>query len=827
MRLTGKEFRGNRELRCALGGKWKFVEEGNNVGFVRLFRNLTDVRATTVGNLFVKHEKFRPVAETQLIFRAFIFGVSSVRVNRQRRGMAKGLKIRIRGSVQGVGFRPFVWRKAVEFGLAGTVRNDGEGVEIRVSGDSVEDLVRVLKSSPPPLADIHAVEVDPVEFEHDGLFRILKSGPKGADTGCAPDAATCPDCRTEVSSLGRRAGYPFTNCANCGPRFTILQDLPYDRAQTTMAQFEMCLDCRREYEDPADRRFHAQPIACPECGPCVWIEPQSDRPIIAAADRLMAGEIIAIKGLGGFHLACDAGNAQAVQVLRSRKKRPFKPFALMGSLDMITSHARPTEAELNLLNGPAAPIVLIDNDGHGLPEEIAPGMNQLGWMLPYTPLHHLLVEAVGRPLIMTSGNVSNEPQVIDNEEACEKLSHIADSFLMHDRKIARRLDDSVVKATPTAPTVIRRARGVTPGTISLPDCGDDRQVLACGGELKSAICLTKNGQAMLSHHLGDLDTVLAYEEFLKANRDLSELMEHQPEVVAVDLHPGYRASKFGRDLALRDGLKLVEAQHHHAHMAAALGAAGWNGGTAVGIILDGLGLGTDETIWGGEILVGNYVSAKRAGHLEYAPLPGGDRSQKEPWRNAVVRLDAARLGGVASRLFSGLPVEQMRSIAASGVNSPQSSSAGRLLDAIAACLGIVPRSQSFEGEAAMRLEAMARAAPETSGAYELGWDGKVVDPSPMFASLVDEFERGIGIDIIARRCHAGIALAFANAGQIAAENSGADTIALSGGCFQNTLLQEMVMAELTGFDLCGPGPIPVNDGGLAFGQTLVALAQTS
>lgn len=740
--------------------------------------------------------------------------------------MSKMRSIRVRGRVQGVGFRPFVWRLANELELVGDVRNDSEGVLIRAAGSRINELVAKLRDAPPPLSVVEDVVVNCLDFVPPSDFRIADSGPKGADTSAAPDAAMCADCRAEIESSGRRFAYPFTNCTNCGPRFTIMLGLPYDRRQTTMAKFEMCALCRAEYENPADRRFHAQPIACPDCGPKVWVEPGSQNPIKDAAYRLLNGEIVAIKGLGGFHLACDATNAKAVQTLRERKRRPSKPFALMASLKRVGNYAELSEAEINLLSGPDAPIVLIEANGESLPEEVAPGMDRLGWMLPNTPLHHLLIEKVGRPLVMTSGNVSSEPQVIGNDEAREKLGHIADAFLMHDRDIARRLDDSVVLPVPATPMVIRRARGHTPGTILLPENLAAQQVLACGGELKSALCVTKNGQAMLSHHMGDLDTPLAYSEFLRANADLAELMEHHPEVIAVDLHPGYRASEYGRNLSSSQDLKIVEIQHHHAHMAAALGSAGWNGDVAVGLILDGLGLGDDGTIWGGEVLVGDYSSVSRAAHLSNATLPGGDRAQKEPWRNALVRLDAAGLSTMADQLFKDLPIGQMRSVAASGVNSPQSSSAGRLFDAIAACLGVSSEVQSFEGEAAMRLEVLARAAPPDVGAYELDNRDGILDPIPLFRALIEEQRVGTAVEIIARRAHGAIARGFSHAARHAAISEGTDMIALSGGCFQNALLLELVTAELSDFILCGPGPVPVNDGGLAFGQALIALSRS-
>lgn len=740
--------------------------------------------------------------------------------------MGKGLQIRVRGRVQGVGFRPFIWREASTLGLVGDVRNDGEGVLIRVSGEAGSLLVDAIRESAPPLSEIHAIEVTEINPAPTDKFEILVSEDRGAETSCPPDAAICADCIDEINQSGRRSGYAFTNCTNCGPRFTIVERIPYDRERTTMQHFQMCGNCRAEFEDHVDRRFHAQPIACPQCGPSLTIKPEDPHPLDAAAARIRKGEIVAIKGLGGFHLACDATNATAVMSLRQRKRRPSKPFALMGELKTIRQFAQVSESETTLLTGSDAPIVLLEPTAKPLPEAVAPGMSRHGWMLPYTPLHWLLAKKVERPLIMTSGNASDEPQIVDNDEALAGLAHIADSFLIHDRPIARRVDDSVVQATTLAPMVLRRARGQTPGTLALPACLPDLQVAAYGAELKSAICLTKNARAMLSHHIGDLDTVLAYQDFLTVDRDLAALMAHEPSLIAVDSHPGYLSSRYGRELAELTRLPCLEIQHHHAHMAAALGAKGWDGDTAVSIVLDGLGFGDDGAIWGGEVLVGNYQSFRRAGHLTYAPLVGGDRAQREPWRNALVRLDAAGLSSTADRLFQEYPVSQIRAAAGLTSHAPLTSSVGRLFDAISACLGIVVGEQSHEGEAAMRLEALASRSDDR-GFYELSCIKGVIDPAQMFEGLVADLAKGESEAVIARRCHGTIAKAFSDLARRVAAEAGAETIALSGGCFQNSLLLTMVAEHLHNFELCGPGQVPVNDGGIAFGQSLVALAQTA
>ncbi len=745
--------------------------------------------------------------------------------------MTMGRRIRVRGQVQGVGFRPFVWNLATRMGLSGEVRNDAEGVLILVAGGDIDAFERALRDEAPALAVIDALESAPAAVGSGSGFRIAVSGPPGAETRVTPDAATCPACLAEIRDpTARRYGYPFTNCAHCGPRFTILERLPYDRAGTTMARFEMCADCRAEYEDPADRRFHAQPVACPRCGPRAWVEDSAgrERPgdaIALAAGLLGGGRIVALKGLGGFHLACDATDAAAIALLRARKRRPAKPLAVMAPLETVRRLARPGPEEERLLTAASAAIVLLDRRGDdGLPEGLAPGMGRLGWMLPYTPLHHLLLDRVGGPLVMTSGNLSGEPQVVDNAEAREKLRAFADGFLMHDRDIARRIDDGVEICGPAGPVVLRRARGRVPGTFPLPPGLPDRQVLALGGQLKSAICLARNGQALLSHHMGDLDDALSVEEFLRADADLAALFDHAPEAVAVDLHPDFRATRHGRARAAALGVPVIEVQHHHAHMAAALGEARWNGGVAVGVVLDGLGLGDDGTVWGGEILVGGYGAVRRAGFLRPAPLVGGDLAQAEPWRNAVVRLDEAGLPDLADRLFAAHPRDALRAAARAGLNAPLSSSAGRLFDAVAACLGLAVARQSHEGEAAMRLEALAARAPD-GGAYPHAVTGGRIDPAPMFVALARDLAQGVEPEIIAARAHGFVADAFAAAARRVAEAAGADTVALSGGCFQNLVLLRGVLCRLDGLRVCGPGMVPPNDGGLAYGQALVALAR--
>ncbi|GAA0309879.1 carbamoyltransferase HypF [Rhodovulum strictum] len=732
----------------------------------------------------------------------------------------QGREIRVRGQVQGVGFRPFVWQLARDHGIRGEVFNDPHGVLIRATGGDLDGFQAALSARAPALARVDAIESRPCRFATPPAgFVIAASRGQGAETRVTPDTATCPDCLAEIRAPGRRHGYPFTNCTHCGPRFSILHRLPYDRAQTTMADFPLCPACRADYDDPADRRFHAQPIACPECGPRLWLEiagaVQPGDPIAGAAQALARGHIVAIKALGGFHLACDAANAAAVDLLRARKRRPAKPFALMARADDLAAFCAPTPADLALLHDPAAPVVLVRGTGT-LPDSIAPGMACLGVMLPATPLHHLLLEAVPGPLVMTSGNLSGEPQAIANDEARATLGAFADAFLMHDRAIARRLDDSVERAAPRM--VIRRARGRVPGTLPLPPGFEDAPpVLALGGQMKSAICLLKGGQALLSHHLGELDEALTWEEFLKAIADYTALFDHRPALVACDAHPLYRATQHAHTL----GLPVAEVQHHHAHLAACLAENLWplGAGPVAGIVLDGTGAGADGTIWGGEVLLGDYRGALRIAHLTPAPLVGGDLAAREPWRNLLVRLDQAGLGALADRLFPDLPRDTLRAAARAGLNAPACSSAGRLFDAVAAALGLCQPRQSHEGEAAMRLEALAEGI--TAAPYPLAG----LDPAPMFHALAADLAAGTPPGMISARFHAGLAHAFAAPARALVEQGRAQAVALSGGCFQNARLLAETLAALGDVPVLTHRETPANDGGLALGQAVIAAAR--
>lgn len=735
----------------------------------------------------------------------------------------------------------------------GSVRNDGQGVLIQAAAEprAIEQLLTALWHDAPPLARVTEIE----QFDLDPMpaaegFRILASVSDGRRTaGVVPDAALCDDCRAEIENPAeRRYRYAFANCTQCGPRFSIVEAIPYDRANTTMRSFMMCQACRREYEDPADRRFHAQPIACPVCGPSLrlcdsaGIPVEAADPIAAAVVVLRAGGIVGLKGLGGYQLACDATNETAVASLRRRKYRPTKPFALMaGDLARIALYATPDAAEATLLRSPAGPIVLIATTrSAGLAPSVAPGQATLGWMLPTTPLHHLLLSDFGGPLVMTSGNQSGEPQAADDAEAVRRLGPFADLFLMHDRPIARRLDDSVARVVRGETRLLRRARGYAPAALKLPPGFTDAPpVLAVGGELKASICLSRDGEALLSHHLGDLEDVLTYQEFENAIAGCTSLFAHSPSAIACDLHPGYHATAWALDAAARGRLPLRFVQHHHAHVAAVMVERRWpaDAGPVLGIALDGLGFGPDGTVWGGEILLCCYQHFQRLARLRPVPMPGGTLAVTEPWRNLVAHLDAAFGANEAdawlARLPSGAriaakPLGILRQAVARGLNTPLSSSCGRLFDAAAAAIGIAPDRVSFEGEAAMAMEALAAdvgPCPPYPFAVTVG-DLHEIDPTPMWTALLGDVTGGVPIGVIAARFHAGIAETVSRLAIALARRLDVHAVALAGGCFQNRVLTDACGDRLRGSGLLAlvPGEVPANDGGLALGQAAVVSA---
>jgi hydrogenase maturation protein HypF len=773
----------------------------------------------------------------------------------------RAARIRVRGQVQGVGFRPFVYRLALELGLSGWVLNDADGVEIEAQGGeaALEALLSRLEKDAPDLAQVDEVSALPAEVLPRHGFAILESRSGHAHTGITPDAATCPACLAEVfDPANRRYRYPFTNCTRCGPRYTITRHLPYDRPNTSMAGFALCPACRREYDDPLDRRFHAQPNACAVCGPRLALleaggQPiRSEDPIAETVSRLRAGQVLAIKGVGGFHLMCDARNAEAVARLRQRKQREEKPFAVMlAGIASIAPWAVCGDGERRLLEARERPIVLLQKRpgcDAALPG-VAPGMAELGVLLPYAPLHYLLFhEAAGRPagttwlaaphdlaLVCTSANPGDEPLVTGNVEALRRLSAIADAFLMHDRDIVVGCDDSVVRSVShnesphpsplthySSPGFIRRARGYTPRAIKLPKAG--RPVLACGGWFKNTICLTRGDEAFLSQHIGDLDNASTCRSLEETVRHLMGVLEIEPEIVVHDLHPDFFSSRFAADFARQRGIPVFAVQHHHAHIAAVMAEHGL-AGEVLGLALDGVGLGTDGTAWGGELLRVDGKSFERLGHLAELALPGGDSAARESWRMAASALHALGRGEEIERRFAHSAATAVRQMLEKNFNSPPTSSCGRWFDAAAGLLG-VREASAFEGQAAMLLEGLAQAygpvAP-MNGGYTLGEGG--LNLLPLLATLSETRDAGHGAALF----HATLAEALAEWVAAKMAETGLNDVAFGGGCFLNRLLSADLAARLEalGAKVYQACQIPPNDGGLALGQAWVAMQSGS
>jgi hydrogenase maturation protein HypF len=754
------------------------------------------------------------------------------------------VRLEIRGAVQGVGFRPFVWRLAHALSLAGWVRNDIAGVFIELEGeeDSLGAFRRALDEAPPPLARIREILEASAEPNGESGFRILPSEGRGTRSVLVlPDVATCPACLAEVlDPRDRRYLYPFANCTDCGPRFTIVTDLPYDRPSTTMAAFTLCPACRAEYEDPRDRRFHAQPIACPACGPSLeaW-SPDSEvlarrhEALVAAAEALRRGEVVAVKGLGGFHLMCDARSPEAVGALRRRKMREEKPLALMvRDVAMGRALADISEEAEALLGGPEAPIVLVPRRADAaVAEGVAPGRPELGLMLPATPLHHLLLRETGFPVVATSGNRSEEPIATDEREALSRLAGMADLFLVHDRPIARHADDSVVRLVAGAPRLLRRARGWAP--LPVPVRADLPVILGVGAHMKTAVALSVGNQIFVSQHIGDLETPEALEAFTRVIADFESLYGVTPVAVAHDLHPGYASTTYAKKLAAEHDIPAVAVQHHHAHLAACL-AENEAEGLALGVCWDGTGLGTDGTIWGGEFLLGDAADYERVAHVRPFRLPGGDAAVREPRRTALALLLASRGPSVLSRedlesvrAFTVAERDVLAQMVARGVNAPVTTSAGRLFDAVASLLGLVQRS-AFEGQAAMAVEAAALAAPAGAGAYpfplvERAGAPALLDWAPLVEALLEDRLRGVDRGVMAARFHEALVDGIA----AAARRAGSPRVALTGGCFQNKLLTERAAQRLQadGFEVLLHGAVPPNDGGIGVGQVCVAAAR--
>lgn len=815
---------------------------------------------------------------------------------------AEGRRIHVTGVVQGVGFRPFVYGLARRLQLTGWVRNTSAGVDIVVDGHplSLDSFAAALRSEAPPLAQIEAIEVSKREADGFGAFEIIPSRSlPGAFQPISPDVTVCADCLRELfDPYDRRYRYPFINCTNCGPRFTIIKDVPYDRPQTTMAPFPMCDECAAEYHDPLDRRFHAQPVACPHCGPHVWLEEgqrgkaqtagtnrpsrltlagpnppsRSHRAIRQARELLKSGHIVAVKGLGGFHLACDATDEAAVAELRRRKLRVDKPFAvMMADVDTVRRHCLLDEEEQALLQSARRPIVILQRrrdtspSARALAPSLAPGQNTVGVMLPYTPLHALLLErAAGFPeaLVMTSGNLSEEPIAMENEEARQRLGNLADAFLMHNRDIHVRCDDSVARAVtveetgnnrsnsragaarPQSGYLLRRSRGYAPDALHLPHGGPS--LLATGAELKNTFCLTRRHYAFLSQYVGDLQNYETLHAFQENVNHFQRLFHVQPQALAFDLHPDYLATRYALQRAQEERLPAVGVQHHHAHVAACMAEHGLSGERPlIGVALDGTGYGRDPqtgeaAIWGGEFLIADYESYRRAAHLAYVPLPGGDKAIREPWRMALAwlhqagipweedlppvryALNAHKEHNCAGGRSELLPI--LRRQLQTGLNAPPTSSMGRLFDAVAALTG-VRQVVNYEAQAAVELEALAD--PAENGRYE--WDVRdgIIDPTPLLAAVISDLRADIPTPTIGARFHNSVAAVILDVCRTLRAQTGLNEVALSGGVWQNAFLlaRSVALLQKDQFTVYVHHRLPPNDGGLALGQAAVALCK--
>jgi len=747
--------------------------------------------------------------------------------------------IRVRGIVQGVGFRPFVYRLAMAHGLTGYVANSSAGVTIEIEGEAtaVETFLSQFREQAPVLSRLDEMSVSDLTPAGEPEFHIRNSEEESAQFVLVPpDIATCPDCERDFTDpANRRYQYPFTNCTNCGPRYTIIEDVPYDRLATTMAGFQMCDACRAEYENPLDRRFHAQPNACPACGPWLelWVD---DSPVALRGEALQRtrellreGRIVAIKGLGGFHLACDAQNDRAVRLLRERKRRSDKPFALMTrDIETAERFCYISEPERTALVAPRRPIVILNRrPGARLSPAIAPGNNTVGLMLAYTPLHHLLFAeglsglSEGRScvLVMTSGNISEEPIVSRNEEVKPRLGHLADAWLVHNRAIATRVDDSVVRVYAGAQRVVRRSRGYAPQPVDLGV--PTAPVLATGAELKNTLCLTKDHYAILSQHIGDLDNYETLELFEETLAHMKRFFRVAPVMVAHDLHPGYLSTRIAERMT---GLPCHGVQHHHAHIASCM-AENHLRGKVIGVAFDGTGYGTDGQIWGGEFLVCDYRGFERRAHFRYVPMAGGDRAIREPWRMAIAWLRETFGANLPELPFFERVPEQKRSVIdamlARGVQTIQTSSCGRLFDAVAAILGLRLET-NFEGQAAIDLESVAELGMEES--YPIQVDGETVDWRPAIERVATDLTAGTAAGIIAARFHNAVADAAVEVCRRIRAVDHLNRVCMSGGTFQNRRLTERCLELLLtgGFEVFLHSRVPANDGGISLGQAVIA-----
>ncbi|CAN5455854.1 carbamoyltransferase HypF [soil metagenome] len=783
--------------------------------------------------------------------------------------------IRVRGTVQGVGFRPTVFNLAQKYGITGQVVNDGEGVLIDAwsTKTNLSKFMHDISVNSPPLARIESIEHNVIS--HLVLAARAENPPESfvigfsvggiTTTNISPDASVCSACLSDIhDSLNRRYRYPFTNCTHCGPRLSIIKSIPYDRAYTSMGVFRMCSDCQQEYDDPADRRFHAQPNACHKCGPKVWLESCDSQPLenalfegdqIEVAAALIAdGKIVAIKGVGGFHLACDATNKKAVARLRQGKLRDDKPFALMAkNLAMVEEYCLLSTIEAKAIASQQAPVVVLeritDSTANLIAPAVAPGQKTLGFMLPYTPLHHLLLEELNKPIVLTSANFASEPQCIDNEQVRSRLAGTADYLLLHNRDIVNRLDDSVVRVSRGQITYLRRARGAAPEPIKLPPGFENAsEILAMGAELKNTFCLIKGGKAILSQHIGDLEEAKTFADYKSNLAFYDNCFQHSAARIAVDLHPDYLSSKLGRSLATAKDLALDEIQHHHAHIASCLADNAYplSQGAVLGIALDGIGFGADGTFWGGEFLLADYSSFERLGTFKPVEMLGGSQAMKEPWRNTYAHLMAATTWSDYKSNFENLALTKFleskalatfNSMLKSGINSPLASSCGRLFDAAAAAVGVCRERATYEGQAAIEFEAMVN-TDILADQSEVDYNFKIVslkheipyiEPQAVWRSVFNDLASETDKGTIAARFHKGLAkvivqlavqLCFANG------RKQINTVALSGGVFQNKILEELVHTGLraAGLQVLTHHQVPANDGGLALGQAVISAA---
>jgi hydrogenase maturation protein HypF len=773
-------------------------------------------------------------------------------------------EIRVKGTVQGVGFRPTVYRLAKFCGLKGDVCNDGEGVLIRVAGseEKITEFVDKLYHECPPLAKINKLIRSPYlgNFDFDD-FVISHSVNTVVKTEISPDAATCSQCQKEIfDPFSRYFRYPFTNCTHCGPRLTIIRAIPYDRNHTSMVKFPMCGDCNTEYEDVENRRFHAQPVACFKCGPSAWLERADGQPVIAdmfsmlddvdaVCTLLQKGEIVAIKGLGGFHLACDATQETAVKKLRERKRRYHKPFALMArDINIISEYCYVSDLEKTLLTSPAAPIVLLNiKPEKQVAISVAQGQNTLGFMLPYTPLHHLILRRMNRPIVLTSGNISDEPQCINNEDAKEKLGKIADYFLLHNRDIVNRVDDSVVRVIDDKIQTLRRARGYAPAPIILP-FGFEKvaPILAMGSELKNTFCLLREGEAILSQHLGDLENAAAFNAYQETLNLYLNLFEHKPEIIAIDKHPEYLSSKLGKELASSNEIKLIEIQHHHAHIAACMveNKIPLDAKPILGIAFDGLGYGEDGTLWGGEFLLADYQKFQRVATFKPVAMIGGEQAIYQPWRNTYAHLNSAFNWEEIKQQYADLeiikfieqkPLKLLNQMIEKDINTPLASSVGRLFDAVAAAIGICREECSYEGQAAIEMEATVNVNILNNDKETINYPFKFekldriyyIDPAPMWEGILQDLKQQISPSEIAAKFHISLAIVITEIVKQLTQEHKINQVALTGGVFQNRILLEQTTKNLKklGIEVFTHSIVPANDGGLSLGQAVIAAAR--